>query len=154
MTRLDWWLEWPVGPIRLGVAFLVAVTALAVAIRYPSLFAEMNRQASANSNLSYADRDIAGGNGLVVDQAAVYAARALIPEDATYHVSVNPEFAAGSELTVPFVDSYYRYFLLPRRPAESAPWIICYGCDLGPYGDRGQVIWEGEDDVSIVRVVE
>jgi hypothetical protein len=152
MTRLDWWLEWPAGPIRIGVAFLVAVTALAVAIRYPSLFAEMNRQASANSNLSYADRDIAGGNGLVVDQAAVYAARALIPEDATYHVSVNPEFAAGSELTVPFVDSYYRYFLLPRRPAESAPWIICYGCDLSEYGEDVEVVWEGAEGISIAKV--
>jgi hypothetical protein len=136
----------------MGVVFLVAVATLAAVIRYPSLIGEMNRQASSNSNLSYADRDIAGGNGLVVDQAAVYAAQALIPEDATYRVSVDPNYAGGSELTIPFVDSYYRYFLMPRRPAESAPWVICYSCDLSQYGPDVEVVWEGAEGISIARV--
>ncbi len=58
-------------------------------------------------------------------------ARALIPEDERFHVSVSPSFEGGTELTVPFVESYYRYFLMPRRMSEGAPWVICYACDRG-----------------------
>ena len=57
-----------------------------------------------------------------------------IPADATYHVAVSPDYAGGSALTRGFVESYYGYFLMPRRPVEGAPWVICYGCDLTEYG--------------------
>ena len=154
MHSASWWLEWPQGVVRVGVAFLVGAAVTAVIVSYPGVLREAGRAATRNSDLSYSDREIAGGNGLVADQAAAYAARGLIPESDTFKVLVDPSFKGGSAETVQFVDSYYRYFLMPRRPAESPPWIICYGCDLGPYGDRGQVIWQGEDDVSIVRVVE
>lgn len=140
------------GLARVGVVFLVLATLGAVAVEYPALLRDLDEQASMNGALSYADRDIAGGNGLVVDQAAVYAARALIPEDQTFNVRVNPDFAAGSELTVPFVASYYRYFLVPRRMAEGAQWIVCYDCDLSEYGDRAEVVWRGSDDISIARI--
>lgn len=150
---LSWWVEWPAGVIRIGVLFLVVVATLAVAIRYPRVLVDVDREASGRSELSYSDRDIAGGNGLVVDQAAVYAARGLIPEGDAYHVSVNPGYTGGSDLTVPYVDSYYRYFLMPRRPAEGgAEWIICYSCDLGQYGPDVEVVWEGSDGISIARV--
>jgi hypothetical protein len=149
---LSWWVEWPVGIVRTGVLFLVVATTGAVAIRYPDVLRDADREASANSALSYSDREIAGGNGLVVEQSAVYAARAIIPEGDTFHVVVDPSFEGGSDLTVPYVDSYYRYFLLPRRPAEDAPWIICYSCDLDQYGPDVEVVWEGSDNVSIARV--
>lgn len=152
MRDFAWWTEWPRGMLRLGVVFLVATTLVAVVVRYPSVVHELGDEASRNSALSYADRDVAGGNGLVVDQAAVYAARAIIPRDEAFNVVVDPDYAAGSDLTVPFVASYYRYFLVPRRMAEGAPWVICYGCDLGEYGDRVEVVWAGSDDISIARV--
>jgi hypothetical protein len=149
---LSWWIEWPAGIVRIGVLFLVAATVVAVAIRYPGAVRDAEREASANSALSYADREIAGGNGLVADQSAVYAARGIIPESDTFHVAVDPAFAGGSDLTIPFVDSYYRYFLLPRRTAEDAPWIICYSCDLSAYGPDVEVVWQGTAGVSIARV--
>ena len=152
MRRLSWWLEWPVGMIRVGVAFLVAAATLAVLVTYPDVLRELGREASRNSALSFSDREIAGGNGLVEDQIAVYAARGLIPEDATYHVAVSPEFEAESDLTGQYVGSYYRYFLMPRRPAEDAPWVICYGCDLTEYGSRADVVWEDDSGISIVRI--
>ena len=96
--------------------------------------------------------EIAGGNGLVADQLAVYAARGLIPVDATYHVAVAPDFRGGSDLTRDNVASYYRYFLLPRRPAESAPWVICYGCDTSTYGAGAKVVWRDHQGLSIVKV--
>lgn len=149
---MSWWLEWPTGAIRVGVVFLVATTTVAVAVRYPTLIRDLGNDASRNSALSYADRDIAGGNGVVVDQGMVYAARALIPRDEPFSISVNPEYAAGSDLTVPFVDSYYRYFLMPSRLIEGASWVICYDCDLGEYGTSARTVWQGSDGISIVKV--
>jgi hypothetical protein len=154
MRDLSWWLEWPAGVVRVGVVFLVGVTLIADGYRYPTVLGQAGRDATNNSRLSYADREIAGGNGLVADQLAVYAARGLIPEDARYKVVVNPDFQGGTTETVHFVDSFYRYFLMPRRPAESAPWIICYACDLEEYGSRAKVVWEGELGISIVRIAE
>jgi hypothetical protein len=150
----SWWLEWPTGPIRVGVIFLVATAAIAAVIAYPGLVRDLGDDAAKDSAQSYTDREIAGGNGLVVDQEAVYAARGLIPSDATYHVAVAPDYKGESELTQGHVASYYRYFLIPRRPVEGgAPWVICYGCDLTAYGPDAEVVWRGTgEDVSIVRV--
>lgn len=152
MGRLSAWFEWPEGIVRTGVVLLVGVAVFAVVVRYPHVLRSAGRDASRNSDLSYSDREIAGGNGVVGDQLAVYAARSLIPESDTYRVVVDPDFRGGSTLTVPFVDSFYRYFLMPRRPAESAPWVICYGCDLEAYGTRAEVVWQGSDDISIARI--
>jgi hypothetical protein len=151
MRSASWWTEWPEGPIRTGVLFLVTTVVVAVAIVYPQVLRELGRDASANSALSYADREIAGGNGIVVDQAAVYAARALIPADARYHVAVGDGYV-GSTLTRDHVAGYFRYFLMPRRPAEAASWVVCYGCDRSEYGDRAEVVWTDGDDLSIVKV--
>jgi hypothetical protein len=151
MRSASWWTEWPDGPIRTGVVFLVATVVVAVAIVYPQVLRELGRDASENSAQSYADREIAGGNGIVVDQEAVYAARALIPEDARYHVTVGDDYV-GSTLTRDHVASYFRYFLMPRRPAETAGWVVCYGCDRSEYGDRADVLWTDGGDLSIVKV--
>lgn len=152
MRKLSWWLEWPVGPIRVGVVFLVAVTALAATVRFPATLGHVNDSASRSSALSYADREIAGGNGLVVDQQAVYQARARIPADSTYHVAVGDDFTGGTDETVAHVAGYFRYFLMPRRPAEGAPWIVCYGCDLTQYGNDAAVVWRNDEGIAIVRI--
>jgi hypothetical protein len=133
------------------VVFLVATTVVAVVLDLPTLLRDFDDDAANNSALSYADREIAGGNGLVADQEAVYAARGLIPPDATYHVAVAPDYAGGSDLTREFVSSYYRYFLLPRRPAEDAPWVVCYGCDRSSYGPDARVVWEDDEGISIIE---
>ncbi len=152
MQRLASWTEWPAAPIRRGVVLLVVVATLAVVVRSPATLQDFDRDASTNSSLSFADREIAGGNSVVADQSAVYQARARIPEDGTYRVAVGPEFVGGTDLTVPFVESYYLYFLMPRRPAADAPWVICYGCDLEQYGTRAQVVWESGEGIAIVRL--
>ena len=146
------WLDWPTGTIRVGVVFLVAVTVLAVVVKYPGALQDENDAATRNSELSYSDREIAGGNGLVVDQQAVYQARARIGPDETFHVVVGEGFEGGSDLTAPYVADYYRYFLMPSRPAEDADWIVCYGCDLLSYGDKARVVWRTDDDISLVRI--
>jgi hypothetical protein len=148
----SWWFERPNGPLRIGVLLLVATAATAVAITFPRLLGEVGDDAAKNSAQSYVDREVAGGNGLVADQQAVYAARALIPADATYHVAVAADYKGGDELTQGHVASYFRYFLMPRRPEESAPWVVCYGCDIAEYGPDAEVLWRGEENLAIVRV--
>ncbi len=152
MRPLSWWLEWPAGTIRVGVVFLVGAATVAGLLRLPPVVRALGDDASRNSSLSYADREVAGGNGVVVDQAALYEARARIPEDEAYHVAVDSDFAEGTDLTVPFVESYYQYFLMPRRPADDARWLICYECDLDQYGERAQVVWEDDRGISIARI--
>jgi hypothetical protein len=152
LRTVSWWIEWPAGVVRIGVVFLVATAVVAVVVRYPQVLRDSDRDADRNSSLSFSDREIAGGNGLVADQLAVYAARALIPADATYHVAVGPTYQGGSDLTRDNVAGYYRYFLLPRRPAEAAPWVICYGCDTTVYGPGTKVIWQDDEGLSIVKV--
>jgi hypothetical protein len=146
------WLEWPEGALRVGVVFLVASTLVAAAVRYPRVVRDLGNDASRNSALSYSDREIAGGNSVLPDQSAAYAARALIPEDETYHVAFGPDYAQGSPLTRPYAESYYLYFLMPRRPADDASWVICHGCDTTELGKGAIVVWRGPADVSIVKV--
>ncbi len=131
---------------------LVAVATVAVALSLRVRIRDLGNDAARNSALLFADREIAGGNAVVADQSAVYQARARIPENGTYHVAVGPDFTGGSDLTVPFVESYYRYFLMPRRPADDAPWLICYGCDLEQYGSRARVVWQSDEGIAIARV--
>lgn len=139
--------------LRGGVVLVTVVALAAVIATYPRMFDDLDRDADANSSLSFADREIAGGNGIVADQSAVYAARALIPEKATYHVAVSPGYRGGNELTRDHVASYYRYFLMPRRPVEGgARWVICYGCDVTDYGPEARVLWRGGEEISILRV--
>jgi hypothetical protein len=152
MRFRGWQSAWTLGPTRIAVVLLVALATSAVVVKYPAVLGDAGDEASRKSSQSYADREIAGGNSVVADQAAVYAARGIIPEDETYRVAVNPDYPGGSDLTVPFVGSYYQYFLMPRRPAEDAPWIICYACDLDEYGPGSRVVWKGDEDISIVRV--
>jgi hypothetical protein len=152
MTRRGGWLAWPEGWLRVGVVYLVAVATVAVVVKYPGVLDQHGGEASRNSALSYADREIAGGNGVVADQDAVYAARGIIPEDEAYRIAVNPDYPGGTDLTVPHVESYYHYFLMPRRVAADAHWVICYACDLEQYGPGFEVVWEGDEGVSIVRI--
>lgn len=139
------------GAARLGVVALVAIAVIAVIVSYPFVLGDIGDEASTSGSLSFSDREIAGGNGIVVDQAVVYAARALIPDDESYHVAVAPEYAGGGDLTRDHVASYFRYFLMPRRPVQGAGWIVCYGCDIAEYDDA-EVLWQGPENISIVRV--
>lgn len=152
MQRLSWWVGWPQGVIRTGVVFLVALTTVVVVARLPTVISELEDEAASNSALSFTDREVAAGNGVVADQTAVYVARARIPENEPYHVAVGAGYAGGTELTARFVESYYQYFLMPRRPADDASWVICYGCDVAEVEPRAEVVWRGDDDISIVKV--
>jgi hypothetical protein len=119
---------------------------------YVQALSHLGDTASANSRLSYADREIGGGNSIVVDQEAVYEARGLIPPSAHYRVVTGGRLRNATSLTGSFVDGWYRSFLIPRRPSPTARWVICYGCDIAALGGTYTVRWQDDNGISIGEV--
>lgn len=137
--------------MRVGIVFLALVAFLSVLVELPGVVAERGRAAASNASLSFADREVAGGNEVVPDQSVLYEARARIPTNATYRVAVGPDYRGGTALTVPYVASFFTYFLMPRRPAEDAEWIICLDCELRAEHAGVEVVWRGPEEMSILR---
>lgn len=146
------WLTGPNAIPRLVVVFCVAVVVIALAVRYPQSFAHANRAARANAALDYLDRELGGGNSVLPDQSIAVEARGRIPANGTFTVAVGERRADWPTLTTQAsVDTYMRYFLLPRRASEDAPWVICLGCDPGAY-PGAEVVWEDETQgLAILR---
>jgi hypothetical protein len=130
------------------VAALVLVLGIG-AVYYGKALARLDATADKNSALSFSDREVAGGNSIIVNQEAAYEARALIPPTEHYRVRTGPRLRNATALTATYVESWYRYFLMPRRPAADARWIICYGCDLAELGPRYDVRWRDSNGISI-----
>jgi len=148
--RLAALLDWPDGTRRLGVLACVAVLAVALVQHYPSALRQAHDEASRNAALSAEDREFASGNSVVADQGGLYEARRRIPANGTYLVSVGEPVDGWTELTAPFVSWFARYFLLPRRPASDAPWVLCYACDPGSHPGF-ETVWTGADGISLLR---
>lgn len=137
-------------PRRLAVVCL-AFLCVGAAWRAPHALARLGRLAGESSRLDYADREIAGGNGVVGDQAALYAARQTIPQGAAYRVATGPHLKSPTSLTVTFAPLYYGYFLMPRHQSAQARWIVCVGCDLPATSPGAHVVWSDENGISIAR---
>lgn len=137
---------------RLVVLFCVAVMLVALAWLYPHEFADANSTARANARLDYLDREIGGGNSVIPDQAIAIEARGHIPERDTFTVAVGEPREGWSELAIPdTLDTYMRYFLLPRRTNADAPWIVCFACDRSAFPDA-KPVWEDEEHgLAILR---
>jgi hypothetical protein len=136
---------------RLAAGLVIAVGVVA-AIYLVKAVVKLDDTADANSAMSYADREIAGGNSILIDQDAAYEARALIPSAATYRVRVGPGLRNATPLTSTYVESWFDYFLMPRRPAGNARWIICYGCDRSELGPSFVERWRDDNGISIGRL--
>jgi len=140
------------GFSRLAVLLSVA-TALAVgAVYYLKALSQLGDTASRNSAESFDDREIAGGNSVIVDQAAAYEARGLIPRNAAYRVVTGSRLRKRTPLTEEFVAGWFLYFLMPRRPRPDARWVICVGCDRSALGGSYAVRWQDGEGISIGRV--
>jgi hypothetical protein len=66
------------GLSRSAVAISVAIALVVGAVYYLKALPDLGDKASRNSSLAFDDREIAGGNSVIVDQAAAYEARGLI----------------------------------------------------------------------------
>jgi hypothetical protein len=135
-----------------AVRVAVAVSVLFGAVYFVKALSDLDGRARANSELSFGDREIAGGNAILVSQDDAYDARSLIPPRATYRVRAGPRLRNAKPLTSTYVESWYRYFLMPRRPAQNARWIICYGCDASGLGPSFENLWHDDNGVSIGRL--
>jgi hypothetical protein len=140
------------GPARLLVTIIVAIAMCVGPLYYVKAVSQLGDRASSNSSIGFADREIGGGNAILVDQRVAYEARALIPVGSTYRVVVGPQLRERTELTETYVAGWFMYFLMPRRPRDAARWIICYGCNTSTLGGSYEVRWDDGKGVSIGRV--
>jgi len=139
----------PHGVVRLGVLFVVAVAGIAALAGLPSQVRDLGRLADANARLSFADRGVAAGNSILPEQQALYEIAGRIPPDASYRVSVGPPRSDWPDLTASAAEPFIHYWLLPRRPSDSARWIVCIGCDPADYPDATEQ-WAGEAGIRLL----
>jgi len=137
---------------RIVVLFCVGVTVVAVVWLYPQAFADANRTARTNADLDYLDRELGGGNSILPAQAIAIEARGRIPAHSTFTVAVGPHRKGWSVLSDPgSLENYMRYFLLPRRTAGDAAWILCFACDQSAF-PGAEAVWEDQaDGLAILR---
>jgi len=136
---------------RAGVASCVALAIAFGLVYFVRTVDELGDDAETHAATNYDDREFAGGNSLVVDKRALYEARAVIPEDGDYRLVPGPRVEGATELTEQYIDQYARYFLMPRRPAPDAEWIICYGCDPAGLERPATVVWDNGAGISILE---
>jgi hypothetical protein len=128
----------------------LALVLSALAVRYPDTFRAANQTARANAALDLLDREIGGGNSVIPDQEVLLEARARIPVNATFAVAVGEPQQGWTDLTATYAETFFRYFLLPRRVGPNAPWILCLACDPNAFpGTRP--VWKGENGIVILR---
>jgi hypothetical protein len=137
---------------RVGVASCLAAAVAIGAVYYVKALDQLGDTASSNSSLAYDDREIAGGNSIIVDQTAAYEARGLIPVTSSYRLVVGDRLREKTELTTTFAEGWFRYFLMPRRARPDALWVICYGCDTKSLDGAFELRWKDQKGISIGRL--
>lgn len=145
-------LEWPDGIARLGVLLVVCTMVSFCLANLPRALDRLGDQADRNASLSFADREIAGGNSTLPDQVAAYEARSLIPTGSAYRVVVGSSLTKPPSLPLEYTDDWLLYFLMPRRQSRDARWIVCVGCRPQELGGRYEVLWRDEVGISIGRL--
>ena len=151
LDLLDPRVDWPHGFVRFGVALCVAVAVVLGVVYGVRAIDRLGDEAAANATENYDDREIGGGNSIVVDNRVLYEARARIPEDGTYRVLTGPGVVGATELTEEYVDQFARSFLMPRRPSADSEWIICYGCNRASLG-QAEVVVDNGGGIALLRV--
>lgn len=130
---------------------LVTISVVAGSVGAVQRISSLGERAGDNAARDWAEREFGGGNALGANKEGLYAARALIPRAATYHLVVGEDVPGATELTAVGLPDFVRHFLMPRRPVQSGgDWTICYGCD--PAALAGYLsVWDGGDRVSVWR---
>jgi hypothetical protein len=154
--RLTSFLDWPRGVARLGVVACVAIATVVVVVEWLNALDELGAGATQNAEMTFEDRELgAVGNAIVADQRAMFEARALIPQDESYRVVVGPRpiAEANPDWTRQYIGNYATYFLMPRRPSDSARWVLCYGCVVERLAERVRVVWTNGAGIALVRIL-
>lgn len=150
--HLRGFLVWPDGVARLCVVYVIAISLAVVVVELPRTVHGLGKEAASNAALSYADREIAGGNSVIADQLLAYEARSIFPLDASYRVVVGQKLTKHASLSTASLLGWLRYFLMPRRPGDSASWVVCYGCDPARLGAAYTPLWSDDYGISVGRL--
>lgn len=141
--------------VSVGAAGLLGVLGLGYALD------ELDARSGRNAALSSLDRVY--GVAAVTPRArshrrVIEVARAAMPADATYRVVVGDGWkplwevdwqgAGNRDIEVDFL----RYFLLPRRESESAPWVFCLACETRVLGPSFRALASSPDGFAFGRV--
>jgi hypothetical protein len=151
-TRVVDLLEWPRGIARLAAASCAAVAIAVLVYEVPRTVDSLGDTAARNASLSFADRDVAGGNAVLADQQLAYQARSIIPSDASYWLVTGPKLTKQAALPISSLPGFLRYFLMPRRSVDGSSWIVCYGCLTSQWGNRYEVLWQDDYGISVGRL--
>ena len=148
---LQHWLSAGVGTRRLVVVFCVAVTLVALVVRYPDALHDADETARANAALDFVDRAVGAGNSVFPDQRLLVEARGLIPPDESFAVSVGDPQPGWTDLTASSAELFLRSYLLPRRLDPDARWVVCLACDRDAH-PGAVAVWEGDEGLAILRL--
>jgi hypothetical protein len=140
--------EWPAGAIRAGVVVCAVAAGVAGLGRLDETLGLFDWRADRNASLTYLDREY-GDRGWALDRRIIEDARLWMPPDAEYGIALGPRW---DNLDGQVAADFLKYFLLPRKEtsAASAPWVFCYGCDVGELGSF-EVLSRGRDEILFGR---
>ena len=132
------------------IVLWLALVLIAVAVRYPHTFRAANQTSRANAALDLLDRKVGGGNSVIPDQQVLFEALGRIPPNETFAVAVGEPQEGWTDLTATYAETFFRYFLLPRRVDQNASWILCLACDAKAF-PGARPVWKGENGILILR---
>jgi len=138
--------------VRGATVLCLAIAMSSVVIQLPWAIRHLDRSAEHSASLNFDDREKAAGNSIFPDTAVLDQAAGWIPRDATYRVATGPlPVKDATGLTLPYAQVFAAYYLLPRRPSPTSPWVICIGCDRSRLG-KTEVVWTDDQGSSLLRV--
>lgn len=144
------------GSTRTTVARALVVGCVTVAgawglLRLDEVMGLFDWRADRNAAQPYLDREYAD-EGVVPNRRLVEAARRTIPPGEPYRVVLGPRLEHEGRFTRLVVADFLKYFLLPRRQAPAAEWVLCLGCDPEALGARFEIVADGGDGSLLGRV--
>jgi hypothetical protein len=104
---------------------------------------------SQNKGIPWHERQVQAAFGLQVSRGFLIAARAVMPPGATYRLVTGHDLHGQAPPVWSALPALVAYALLPRRTAQDARWLLCYGCGFERY--PGVVVWE-DMGVAILRL--
>lgn len=148
-----------VRPVRLGIAYCVALATLLGAHGLLVTIQDFGYMARKYASLSHLDRvygDWSGRALVIRDRTVIEDALVLIPENARYRVVIGSDWRPlrRTKWTDSLERDFLAYYMLPRRltKARSAPWVFCLACDRTELGADIRVLSRGFDGLLLVKV--
>lgn len=139
--------------VAAGVIACVLAAAALGALRLDEALGLFDFRADQNASLGYLER-VYGDEGVVMSRSVVEEAIAHMPQDATYRVVLGPNLRGEHRFTRLVIEDFLDHYLLPRRQFDSgtAPWVLCYGCDVASLGAGFRVLARSDDGIVFGRL--